>query len=140
MTDGGIVAEARPGWWAVALTAGPYQDSPALVVHREDDAGEQRRLVSVDLTAPAGTDDADLVLARQGWRRLEDWAPIGEDGSTAQIARTHGRPPDGMRVETKLWLDDLGPVDALIGVRGRNRSQVLAHLIRLGLRAEAKDA
>lgn len=127
----------QPGWWAVALTTGPYADDPVLVVYREDELGAQRRLVSTAISAPAVPGDIDQVLAGQGWRRLEDWESIGEDGVTAPIARTNGRPPDGVRVETKLWLDDLEAVDLLIGVHGAKRSHVLAYLIRRGLDAVA---
>jgi hypothetical protein len=133
VADGG---QPQPGWWAVALTGGDYQDNPCLTIYREDDAGMQRRLTVVDLAITPGVDDADLELSRQGWRRQGDWEQIGDDGATAQISRTNGRPPDGSRAETKLWLDDLVAVDALIGVHGRGRSQVLAYLIRRGLESE----
>lgn len=123
---------AGPGWWAVALMAGPYDAEPCLTVYREDEQGEQRRLVCVSLTTPAGPVDADRVLTAQGWRRTGEWVSIGE-GDTAPIARANGRPPDGIPVKARLWLDDLEAVDGLVGIHGRDRSQVIAWLVRRGL-------
>lgn len=130
------MTEPEPGWWAAAHIADAHAESPSVVIYREDAEGGQRDLVAFDLpdtTVPT----IDRVLARNGWRRLEEWGPMSVEGITAQIARANGRPPAGLRVQTRLWLEDLHDVDDLIGYLGPNRSEVITTLVRRGLRAIA---
>jgi hypothetical protein len=47
--------------------------------------------------------------------------------------RGRGRPSRGVRVETKLRPDEVAQIEALVGVDGADRSEVIATLVRRSL-------
>lgn len=53
--------------------------------------------------------------------------------TSAILGRPRGRPRRGSRVETKLTSGEVARVEELIGHLGRDRSEVLATLIRRAL-------
>lgn len=118
------------GWRVLVVTEHP--EDMRLSVVTDDD----RQLTQTTAQVPA-LGDTDAVLAGLGWRRAGDWEN-GDGNQHAPVRRaSRGRIPRGTTVKTKLTDDLLAEVEALVGVLGDDRSEVIAALVRAGLEVAA---